>query len=131
MSSSIKEPIVSDSKTLQPLSPNMIDESSGIPKVPQVTIPPNVRVETPSTVERSSDKISTSSSLLEGERFQSEDMEIDFEYTSEPNSSVKTSSTEQSIPQEVQEADTIVEPEETIVFVRKHVAIFILSLETN
>lgn len=126
MSSSIKEPIVSDSKTLQPLSPNMIDESSGIPEVPQVTIPPNVRVETPST-----EKISTSSSLLEGERFQSEDMEIDFEYTSEPNSSVKTSSTEQSIPQEVQEADTIVEPEETIVFVRKHVAIFILSLETN
>lgn len=126
MSSSIREPIVSDSKTLQPLSPNMIDESSGIPEVPQVTIPPNVRVETPST-----EKISTSSSLLEGERFQSEDMEIDFEYTSEPNSSVKTSSTEQSIPQEVQEADTIVEPEETIVFVRKHVAIFILSLETN
>lgn len=104
--------------TSQPLPLNL-DESKEMPKQSQVIMPP---CEVTSTAaERSAESAPASKAALNEEgRIPNEDMEIDLEYTSETNSSVKTSSTQQSIPQE---AAPVVEPEETIVFLGERNAV--------
>ncbi|XP_034249865.1 tether containing UBX domain for GLUT4 [Thrips palmi] len=115
-SMSIGEPTVPESKLLQPPFPSVVEESKVSES--QDTIPPSV--ESP----RSTGNISsTISSLVESSMSPTEDIEMDLEYTSGTNSSVKTSSTQQSTHQEAEKADSIMEPEETIIFLGERNAV--------
>lgn len=128
MSSSLKEPIAPGPEIVQPLSPNLVQESQERPNVSKSQEMISPRDEMPSPAMKSTENIATSvSSSTEEERLQNEDMDVDFEYTSESNSSARTTSTEQSIPQELKQVDPIVEPEETIVFVSHRLNLHILE----